>query len=198
MEDSRGTPITHVSTDRVLLSFDDGPRSMLTLRILDTLHEFGVHACFFILGQRGAQHPQLLRRIVEEGHELGNHTWSHPRLLKTPDAAIFGEIQKTQSLIEAASGKPVRFFRPPYGKIRPKTVEMIQERFNMQTMLWSLDPEDWSSPGVDVIHANVIEKVRGGDIVLLHEKRQTAQALPAILSSLRDRNLMPLKTPAQP
>lgn len=182
-------PITHVSSDRVLLSFDDGPRPDIAPLILDTLRKFGAHACFFVCGQSGAQHPQLLRRIVADGHELGNHTWSHPRLMEATESDIFREIRMTQKLIEQTTGRPAQFFRPPYGKIAPQTVKRVQEEFKMSTMLWSLDPEDWSSPGAAVIHSRVSSAIQGGDIVLLHERSQTVEALPAILSSLYHLNL---------
>lgn len=189
MYDLKTNPITHVFSDRVLLSFDDGPRPDIAPRILDTLREFGAYACFFVCGQSGVQHPQLLRRIVADGHELGNHTWSHLRLMEAAESDIRMEIKMTQKLIEETTGRPARFFRPPYGKIPPGTVKMVQDEFRMSTMLWSLDPEDWSSPGAAVIHSRVSQAIQGGDIVLLHERGQTIEALPAILSSLRDLNL---------
>jgi peptidoglycan/xylan/chitin deacetylase (PgdA/CDA1 family) len=188
-DDFKTNPITHVSSDRVLLSFDDGPRPNIAPLILDILRDFGTHACFFVCGQSGVQHPQLLRRIVVEGHEIGNHTWSHLRLMEATESDIFREIQMTQKLIEETTGRSARFFRPPHGKIDPMTVKMVQDEFSMTTMLWSLDPEDWSSPGVAAIHSRVSSMVQGGDIVLLHERGQTVEALPAILSSLRDLNL---------
>lgn len=188
-DDSKTNPITHVASDRVLLSFDDGPRPDIAPLILDTLRDFGTHACFFVCGNLGAQHPQLLRRIVAEGHELGNHTWSHLRLMEAAESDIRIEIEITQKLIEETTGRPARFFRPPYGKIAPQTVKLVQDEFSMSTMLWSLDPEDWSNPGVAAIHSRVSSAVQGGDIVLLHERSQTIEALPAILSSLHDLNL---------
>lgn len=189
MYDLKTNPISHVSSDCVLLSFDDGPRPDIAPLILDMLREFSAHACFFVCGQSGAQHPQLLRRIVADGHELGNHTWSHLRLMEAAKSDIRMEIEMTQKLIEETTGRPARFFRPPYGKIPPEIVKMVQDEFRMSTVLWSLDPEDWSSPGAAVIHSRVSQAIRGGDIVLLHERSQTVEALPAVLSSLRDLNL---------
>ena len=188
-DDLKTNPITHVSSDCVLLSFDDGPRPDIAPLILDTLREFGAHACFFVCGQLGAQHPQLLCRIVADGHELGNHTWSHLRLMEAAKSDIRMEIGRTQKLIEETTGCPARFFRPPHGKIDPRTVKMVQDEFKMSTMLWSLDPSDWTSPGAAVIHSRVSHAIRGGDIVLLHEREQTVEALPAILSSFRELNL---------
>lgn len=95
----------------------------------------------------------------------------------------------TQAVIEETTGRRAQSFRPPYGKIYHKTVKMVRDKFRMSTMLWSVDPEDWSSPGANVIHSRVSSAIRGGDIVLLHELDHTVEALPAILSSLRDINL---------
>lgn len=185
--------ITHISPDQVLLTFDDGPRPRLTPRLLDTLGAFEVQACFFIYGKRGAEHRSLLRRIVDEGHELGNHTWNHIRLSKTSIPTILKDIRMAQASIQDITGRAVRFFRPPYGDMTPDMVNMIQDEFNMQTMMWSFDPSDWSSPGANVIYERVTEGVRGGDILLMHERNQTAEALPHILTTFRERSVKTMK-----
>ena len=177
--------ITHVAKDRILLTFDDGPKPDVTPLILDILREYNMKACFFVRGDLGVLYPKLLKRIVDEGHELGNHTWNHIRMLRASESDISKELETCQQLIETTTGKPARFFRPPYGEIRSDTVNMIKEQFDMDTMLWSLESKDWERPSAEVLHTKIMSVIQGGDIILLHELIEMAKALPKILSSIQ-------------
>jgi peptidoglycan/xylan/chitin deacetylase (PgdA/CDA1 family) len=200
-------PITRIPGDRILLTFDDGPHPVFTTLILDILHVFKAKACFFVCGMHAERHPHLLRRIAEDGHEVGNHTWTHVRLDRASEARVVDEIQATQKLITQEIGRAPRFFRPPYGKYTTAALKIVQDHFDIAVVLWSIDPEDWSRPGTGTIVSRVTEAIEGGDIVLLHDacadsiracpdqniarsRMQTVRALPAILSSIRENKLL--------
>ncbi|MDX6765366.1 MAG: glycosyltransferase [Candidatus Methylacidiphilales bacterium] len=185
------------ATDEVALTFDDGPDPRWTPRILDILKARGVHAAFFVVGKNMEDHPDLVRRMIAEGHEVGLHTYSHPNLGLQPDARIELELNATQRLLEWVSGRSSILFRPPFNAdTRPRnTTEIrplaIAQDLGYITVLESIDPEDWQEPGA----AAILERIKAirakGNIILLHDaggdRSQTVQALPAILDWLQKR-----------
>src|SRR5256885_5116130 len=126
-------PITfnsvHVDGPFIALTFDDGPNATLTPKLLDLLAARHLKATFFVVGQNAADHPDILKRAVREGHEIGNHSWSHPNLGKMSDEAVRRELQKTDDAITAAIGKRPTLFRPPYGSITARQKERIHQGF---------------------------------------------------------------------
>lgn len=184
--------------DEVAITFDDGPDPKWTPKILDILKERGVSASFFVVGRQVEKHPELLRRIVEEGHEVGIHTYTHPDLSKVSEDRAKLEISATRCLIESVTGRTTIFFRPPYNADAfPHTREELNsvrlaQSMGYVTVAEDIDPEDWSEPGSAAILARIKQQRRmGGNVVLLHDaggdRSQTVQALPAILDYLAHR-----------
>ena len=191
-----GSVLSRLPTrDRVVaLSFDDGPNPHATPAILDALATAGVPAIFFILGRHAQRWPALVRRIVEEGHVVGNHGYYHRKLhLKSP-AYVRDDLTRGTLAIVEASGEEPRFFRAPHG-FRSPWVSAIARSLGQRTVGWSLGVWDSSRPGTDVIATRVVQGARPGSILLLHDgdgydpdgdRMQTANALPQIIERLRD------------
>ena len=188
-------------TKLVALTFDDGPDAEWTPQILDILKAKHVVATFFVIGANAQANPDLIQRIVSEGHELGNHTYTHPNLSDTPSQVDSLELSATQRLVEALTGRSMRLFRPPYlgdnepgdpGDIIP--VEIAQS-LGYLTVGERVDPIDWALPGSNVIVQRAIAEVsratEGGATILLHDaggdRSQTVAALPALIDQLRAR-----------
>ena len=187
------------------LTFDDGPDPTWTPQILDVLRQNNVHASFFIIGESGAAHPDLVRRIVAEGHELGNHTYSHPNLGESSPLVTEFELNATQRLIEALTGRSTILFRPPYfGDAEPTTVDEVRplevsERLGYLTVGLRIDPDDWARPGAPAITRRTLMGAQSRDpetrgrVVLLHDgggdRSQTVAALPSLIRGLRAQGL---------
>ncbi|MGO8952802.1 MAG: glycosyltransferase [Rhodomicrobium sp.] len=189
---------------KIALTFDDGPSAEWTPQILDILKAKGVHATFFIIGENGAANPRLVQRVLAEGHDLGNHTFTHPNLGETPDRVAGIELNATQRLIEALTGRSTRLFRPPYfGDAEPSTAQEIApmevaERLGYLTVGLKVDPDDWQAKVTpDEIVKTVIAEAtnpdpeKRGQVVLLHDgggaRWRTVEALPRIIDAMRDR-----------
>ncbi|MCM3873468.1 MAG: glycosyltransferase [Pyrinomonadaceae bacterium] len=187
----------------VALTFDDGPDPLWTPRILEILKQENVPATFFIIGSNGQANPGLLTRIVDEGHDIGNHTYSHPNLGAVPGQITDLELNATQRLIESVTGRATILFRPPYfGDAEPTTPDEVDPivramRLGYLTVGLRVDPDDWALPGTSQIVQRTIEGVtaadpdRRGQIVLLHDgggdRQQTLDALPEMIHELRAR-----------
>ena len=185
-------------TNEVALTFDDGPDPEWTPQILDILKARGVKAAFFIVGKNAEDYPRLVQRIVDEGHEIGNHTYSHANLALMSPARMTLELNMTQRLIESITGRSTTLFRPPYNadstpsKIEElKPLELAQEKLGYTIVLEKVDPQDWAQPGANVIVERVKALRSEGNLVLLHDaggdRSQTVEALPAIIDYLQTR-----------
>jgi peptidoglycan/xylan/chitin deacetylase (PgdA/CDA1 family) len=180
----------------VAITFDDGPGAE-TPQILDALKSAGVRATFFLCGSNVERYPDTARRIAEEGHEIGNHTYSHPRLLGKSPGNIALEIDRAQKVIERHTGHEPKLFRPPYG-LRWFGLFPILRRKKLQAVMWSVNGFDWcSSP--EAITERVVRQARPGAIILLHDgvppqengdRHATAEALAEILRQLASRYLL--------
>jgi peptidoglycan-N-acetylglucosamine deacetylase len=169
----------------IAMTFDDGPSAENTPRLLEILKQRNIKATFFLIGQNVATNPDLVRRILSEGHEVGNHSWTHPQLSKLSDDRVTAEITKTQDAIKDASGFTPTLLRPPYGAITARQREWIANQFGLNIILWSVDPFDWKRPGASVITQRILSQVRPGAIVLSHDiHKQTVDAMPATLDAL--------------
>ena len=190
--------INTTGTASVALTFDDGPGGN-TAQVLDLLKQYGIHATFCIIGRMVNDYsPDLIRRIVADGHTLCNHTWSHDLNLRTrTEAQIRSELQRTADAIHAiVPGVPIPYFRNPGGNFSPLTIS-VAESMGMQSIDWNVDPSDWSRPGTQSIINNVLSHTHPGSIVLMHDgggdRSQTVQALRTILPNLKSRfTLIPL------
>jgi peptidoglycan/xylan/chitin deacetylase (PgdA/CDA1 family) len=182
-------PITfnsvHVDGPFIALTFDDGPNATLTPKLLDLLAARHLKATFFVVGQNAADHPDILKRAVREGHEIANHSWSHPNLGKMSDEAVRRELQKTDDAIAAAIGKRPTLMRPPYGSITAHQKKWIHEEFGYRIMIWDVDPLDWKRPGPSVVTARILKETKAGSIVLAHDIHPpTIEAMPATFDQL--------------
>jgi peptidoglycan/xylan/chitin deacetylase (PgdA/CDA1 family) len=175
----------HVDGPYIALTFDDGPNKTLTPKLLDLLAAHHMKATFFVVGQNAADHPEILRRAVREGHEIGNHTWSHPNLGKMSDEAARRELQKTDDAIFAAIGKHPTLMRPPYGSITARQKRWIHDDFGYRTIIWDVDPLDWKRPGPSVVTSRILKETRAGSIVLTHDiHAPSVEAMPATFDQL--------------
>ncbi len=183
--------------NQVALTFDDGPDPDWTPQILDILRREKVSATFFVVGERAESEPGLIQRIMDEGHELGNHTFTHPNLSQTSDGQIRLELNATRRLLEGISGRSLLFFRPPYnadnnpqtaGELRPLK---IARQLGYLTIGQSVDSKDWERPGVEAILESVKEGRAHGQTILFHDaggdREQTVEALPQVIQYLRSR-----------
>ena len=182
-------PITfnsvHVDGPYIALTFDDGPNATLTPKLLDLLAAKHLKATFFVVGQNAADHPEILKRAVREGHEIANHSWSHPNLAKMSDEAVRRELQKTDDAISAAIGKRPTLLRPPYGSITAHQKKWIHEEFGYRIIIWDVDPLDWKRPGPSVVTARILKETHAGSIVLSHDIHPpTIEAMPATFDQL--------------
>ena len=179
--------ITSIRTSdpRVALTFDDGPHPSLTPQLLDILADRNVKATFYVVGRAVAHSPQIVRRMVEEGHEVGNHSWSHPVLSSWSQVGILQEIDRTNQAVFDAAGVIPRTFRPPYGAFElHQRLSLINDR-DMPTVLWSVDPEDWRLPGQQYITNFILSNSTAGSIILTHDiHAPTVKSFPAILDGL--------------
>ena len=149
----------------VALTFDDGPRADTTAPLLDGLRARGASATFFLIGQQIPGNEDLLRRMASEGHQIGNHTYSHSILEASTDNAIVEEIQKTEVLLEEILGPGSYWLRPPYGMVDRDRTDLIQTPM----IFWSLDPEDWKVLDAGKVADTILANVQPGDIILLHD-----------------------------
>ncbi len=170
-----------VDRNQIALTFDDGPTPGVTDLILDELKRRNLKATFFLIGERVAAAPELAYRVFAEGHEVGNHTFTHPNVTKLADAQVEAEIEKTQEVMAQILNHRPTWFRPPFGALRQNQAAMVTQR-GMRIVLWNVDPSDWSQPGEDKITSTILNKTKSGSIILCHDKYpQTALALPPIL-----------------
>jgi len=191
---------------QVAITFDDGPDPRWTPKILDILKAANVKAAFFLVGVNAERYPGLVRRIVNEGHEIGNHTYYHPNLSLCWPEHIRLELNATQLLLETITGRATTLFRPPYAADTAPTQlsELIPlkiaEDLNYLVVLENIDPQDWAKPGADIILQRIKQQRHDGSVILLHDaggdRSQTVEALPRILDWLHTRGdtIVPLST----
>ncbi len=175
----------YVEEPYVAITFDDGPHATLTPKLLDMLAARKLKATFFVIGKNAVEYPQIMKRIVQEGHELANHSWSHPNLGKMGDDGVRSQLQKTDDAIKAAAGARTTLFRPPYGSITPRQKQWIYDSLGYRTIIWDVDPFDWKRPGPGVIRDRIVTQSRPGSIILLHDIHPgSVEAVPQTLDQL--------------
>jgi peptidoglycan/xylan/chitin deacetylase (PgdA/CDA1 family) len=173
----------------IVLTFDDGPDPRYTPHILDTLAEYEVRATFFVCGEMADWNRDLLSRMADEGHVVGNHTWSHPLLTRLRRSKIRSEMERTSDVIEKAYGERPQWFRAPYGAWNRAAFQLGAE-LGMEPLAWTVDTLDWTTPGTRSIVHRVEDGAAPGVVVLSHDaggnRSQTVRALRTWLPHLLD------------
>src|SRR5438445_4216655 len=137
----------HVDGPYIAMTFDDGPSTVLTPKLLDLLAAHHIKATFFVIGENVAEHPEIVARAAREGHEIGNHSWSHPNFAKMSQENVRSQLRRTDDAIRSATGNRPNLMRPPYGSITAREKRWIHDEFGYQIILWEVDPNDWKRPG---------------------------------------------------
>ena len=167
------------------MTFDDGPSGPNTPRLLDMLKERKIHATFFFVGQCVEEFPDIVKRIVAEGHEVANHSWSHPQLSKMNDASVHEQLQKTQDAIVKACGVAPKIMRPPYGAFTQRQCAWAHANWGYKVILWDVDPLDWKIRNSEHVKAEILKQTVNGSIILSHDiHKSTVDAMPATLDGL--------------
>ncbi|MEV6208791.1 bifunctional polysaccharide deacetylase/glycosyltransferase family 2 protein [Kitasatospora sp. NPDC051914] len=198
--DKNDEPVSYRIPDRtIVLSFDDGPDPTWTPKLLDVLKDRGVHASFFVTGSMTAQHPDIVRRMVDEGHEIGLHTFTHPDLTLQSKARLTFELSQTQLALAGVAGVHSSLFRPPYSSTSAAlddwtwpVIKEVGARGYLTTFI-DTDTEDWQRPGVDaIVEAATPKKDGEGAMVLMHDaggdRSQTVAAVGKLIDTLEKRN----------
>lgn len=164
------TEITSFDIRRVALTFDDGPHPVYTEKLLDGLKERGVKATFFVTGEHAELHPELIKRMHDEGHLIGNHTYSHIQLTDANREQFKEELIQTNEILHDITGDEVQYVRPPYGSWDKK----FETDLNMFPVLWNVDPLDWCTANTSRVANAVLSEVSDNDIILLHDYYDTS------------------------
>lgn len=176
----------HVDGPYIAMTFDDGPHAANTPRLLDMLKERKIHATFFLVGENAAEYPGIIKRIIAEGHEVGNHSYTHPQLSKMTDEGVRGQLQKTQDAIIAAGAPKPTLMRPPYGAFTARQQRWSFGEFGYKCILWDVDPLDWKVRNAAHVEAEILRQTVAGSIILSHDiHKTTVDAMPTTLDALK-------------
>ena len=176
-----------IQTDQkvVAMTFDDGPHPTHTPRLLKILRDRNIKATFYLVGKNAKAYPALVRQIVSEGHEIGNHTWTHGSLASMSDDQIRRELKQSADAVYEASGYRPQTIRPPYGAINTRIKQLMFAEFGYPTIMWSVDPQDWRRPGVSVVARRLGNDAHPGAILLAHDiHAPTIDAMPGTFDQL--------------
>ncbi|WP_235427054.1 polysaccharide deacetylase family protein [Cohnella kolymensis] len=183
---------------KVALTFDDVPDPRFTPQVLDVLNTKHVRATFFVVGTRMLKHPDLLKRIDRDGHDIGNHSYSHPDFSRIPLDKVQQQIIRSEEIVEKLVGFKPKLVRPPYGEIRPAQLDWAKQQ-GYTVVNWDVDSRDWRQLTADEVFRNVTSAVRPGSVILMHagggegqNLLGTVQALPRIIDWLRNHHYEPV------
>jgi len=153
---------------QIALTFDDGPNDPHTLKLLDVLSKHDVHATFFLIGQYVRRRPDIVAEIAKCGHVIGNHTFTHPLLILQSASRIRHELLQCREAIHDAVGEHSNLFRPPWGGRRPAVLRIVRQ-MGLEPVMWNITGYDWKASSPEFIEQKIAPKIRGGDVVLLHD-----------------------------
>jgi peptidoglycan-N-acetylglucosamine deacetylase len=153
---------------QLALTYDDGPNDPHTLRLLEVLARYDVHATFFLIGRYVRERPEIVREIVKAGHVVGNHTFTHPWLIFKSEAEIREELSACRSALSDAIGEHSNLFRPPFGGRRPAVLRVARD-LGLEPVMWDVTGYDWNAPPAATIEHKVASQIRGGNVILLHD-----------------------------
>ncbi len=175
----------HVDGPYVAMTFDDGPHGANTPRLLEMLRQRKIHATFFLVGQCVAEFPDIVKKIVAEGHEVANHSWSHPQLSAMSESAVRDQLQKTHDAIIAACGVTPKIMRPPYGAFTARQRAWAHGEWGYKCILWDVDPLDWKVRNSEHVKNEILKQTVPGSIILSHDiHKSTVDAMPETLDAL--------------
>ena len=172
----------------IAITFDDGPNPVYTPQVLEIFSEAKGKATFFMIGEEMRNHPEVVKQVANGGHEIGNHTFTHPKLSQLSVQDCLKEIEETEKLIESMAGRKPVVFRPPYLDYNHDTVSLLQKKSYPMIGALNLEAQDWEQPGVEHIVRKSREAVRNGSILIFHDgygdRSQTIEAVRVLVSEL--------------
>lgn len=175
-------------TPCIYLTFDDGPDARITPRLLDILNDYNVKCTFFVLGQRVKLYPKIAQRIVNEGHEIANHSWSHKNLAHCSADNISQELELSHDIVLKTTGVKMKNFRPPGGSYNSMVRRIAFKKYGYKTILWSVSSEDWHCTNVSYITNRLLKNSIFGSILLCHDIQPTVpKYIPIVLNDLINR-----------
>lgn len=174
--------VNNLNSDGVSLTFDDGPDPITTPKILEILNQYNVKASFFLIGSKVQKYPEIVRRIHDEGHSIGNHSFSHSNFLPfKPDYFLKRDILKCNKLLTEITGGEIKLFRPPFGVTNPNYRRVLR-KLNLKSVGWSVRSMDTTANSKQIVLDKVIPALKNRDVVLLHDTQKTTlEALPNII-----------------
>ena len=186
------SPVPPKCYNCVAITYDDGPVPGSTERLLDILKRKDVHATFFVVGRNANANPQILRRIRDEGHTIGNHSFSHPDLARQSDGAIAAQLDDTDAALQKQAGLDPHWLRPPYGSHNPRVASAAGAR-GMALAVWDVDTADWQHRNPATTRKRAVDGAREGSIILMHDIHQpTVDAAECVIDGLRAKGLNPV------
>ncbi|MFB0847180.1 polysaccharide deacetylase family protein [Paenibacillus oleatilyticus] len=189
------------ASGQVALTFDDAPDTTFTPQVLDVLKKYQVRATFFLVGAQAEKHPEMVKRILREGHVIGNHSYSHKLFTKLSDDLFQSQVLQTQQTLKRLIGYSPRLLRPPYGEISESQLLWASEH-GYRIVNWNVDSLDWKQLGQEKVTSNILTNVKPGSIILQHsgggpgqDLNGTVKALPTVIQTLKSRNLKMVTLP---
>ncbi len=174
-----------VSGNYIAMTFDDGPHPQHTPRLLEILRKRNIKATFYLVGRSVDLYPQVARNTLAEGHEIGNHSYTHRLLSKLSDREILADLARCRGSIQRATGIIPRTMRPPYGGLNVRQRQLVCQEMGYPSIFWSVDPLDWKRPGAKVVTSRILRDTTKGGIILAHDiHSQSVDAMPATLDGL--------------
>lgn len=170
---------------KVALTFDDGPDSVYTPQILDILRDYKVKGTFFLIGNRADLFPEVVQRMVKEGHIIGNHSMTHPNIIKLNKEQTAKEIKECEDVLRSLTGYRTALFRSPYGSLNPEKVREIAQ-MKVKIIAWNVDSLDWKSLTAEQVKYNILENAREGSIILQHASGSKEENLTGSVAALKD------------
>jgi peptidoglycan/xylan/chitin deacetylase (PgdA/CDA1 family) len=161
------------ASKQIALTYDDGPNDPHTFRLLEVLAKHDVRATFFLIGRYVKQRPDIAQELARHGHVIGNHTFSHPNLIFTSAQETLAQLQQCERALTDAVGEHSRLFRPPFGGRRPATLRAAHS-LGLESVMWNVAGWDWRGKPAEYVEGKVTRKIRGGNVVLLHDGSHTA------------------------
>ena len=181
-------------TKKLALTYDDGPNDPHTGHLLDILSKHNVRGTFFLIGRYVTQRPDLVRRHVEFGNAIGNHTWDHPNLIFSTPQSLRSQLKRTSQAISDACGQKPNLFRPPFGGRRPGVFQTARA-LGMTPIMWNVTCYDWKATSPETVERHAVRQIRGGDVILLHDgghlafgtdRAHTVKATDALIRRYKD------------